>query len=89
MEKNRLVRSWLLFLITVRYHDAVFWIGAVKSGTQPAHWVTGQSLKFTRWPMVLSNNVVGIQCLALDGNYDFMWKAFSCNRTSYYICEEK
>ena len=78
----------IIYNVSVRYGDAFFWMGGKKSGTSPAHWITGPYSTYERWPLGVSDNVAGNQCLALDADYDFMWQAFHCDRTAYFICEE-
>ena len=73
----------------LRYSENLFWIGGKKTGSYPPDWVTGFSSKFSRWPPGVANSVAGLQCLVLDGAFDFKWEANSCSRPTYFVCEEK
>lgn len=75
--------------VSVRYPQTLFWIGGRNWEYDRANWVTCQSLKYNRWPQGVSTNTARTKCIALDGNYNFMWEAFSCDSHMHFICEER
>ncbi|XP_053375072.1 fibropellin-1-like [Mercenaria mercenaria] len=73
----------------VRYPEALFWLGGKKSGRSPPYWVHGEQVTAYRWPVGVSDNLPGTQCLTMDGRYNFEWQGFPCDRPTYFLCEEK
>ena len=72
----------------IRYAETLFWIGGKKTGSYPPDWVTGYSSKYSRWSPGAADSGSGIQCLVLDGAFDFKWETNSCSRPTYFVCEE-
>lgn len=71
------------------FSEALFWIGGTKSGRSPPHWLNGLQSSVFRWPFGVTEDVPGTGCLVMDGDYGFKWQALSCDRPTYFICEER
>ncbi|WAR03561.1 NOTC1-like protein [Mya arenaria] len=70
-----------------RYAEALFWIGGQKTSLT-VQWLPGYSSTVSRWPDGRSLPVIGTECMAMDGRYNFEWQTFPCDRPTFFVCEE-
>ncbi|XP_052802802.1 fibropellin-3-like [Mya arenaria] len=86
-EAEMLFIETFLESMRTRYAEALFWIGGQKTSLT-VQWLPGYSSTVSRWPDGRSLPVIGTECMAMDGRYNFEWQTFPCDRPTFFVCEE-
>ncbi|XP_053381299.1 uncharacterized protein LOC123555592 [Mercenaria mercenaria] len=91
MEEELFVEHYLNTVAAfMHYSNHSFWIGG-RTESNGNSWLDIKGNSVERWAATIQNmqHQNDTSCIAMDGQWNFLWNRFHCNNTLFFICKEK